>query len=185
MANTSLVIVVTSARTIANLGGFIKDASEPREEMRGLRHLFERLSGGLEKASVTVQSSASAPVRATGTLTLTFASIANNDTVTIAGTVLTCVTGTPSGAQFKKVTDGPTTAVNLAALINSNATLSLLMKAVAVSSVVTCTINTVGAIGNQATLATSNSGGIAVSAANFATGAGGAETSPVAYSRGL
>lgn len=183
---SSLVITVNSARSQADNGPrHIKSTTLPREEMRALAHYFSRLADGLENANVSVQSAALAPVRATGTITLTFASIANNDTVTIAGTVLTCVTGTPAGPQFKKVTDGPTTAANLAALINSNATLSKLVFATSSGSVVTLTCLASGTIGNLVTQATSNGTGFVLSAATLTTGAGGAETAPVSYSRGL
>lgn len=182
---SSLVITVNSARSQADNGNRIKSSTVPRDECRALAHYFSRLADGLENANFTVQAAALAPVRATGTITLTYASIANSDTVTIAGTVLTCVTGTPVGAQFKKVTDGPTTATNLAALINANTTLNKLVVASAAASVVTITCLAAGTIGNLITQATSNGTGFVVSAATLTTGAGGAETAPVAYSRGL
>lgn len=183
---SSLVITVNSARSQADNGlRHVKSSSLPREEMIALSHYFKRLSEGLENANIVVQSAALAPVRASGTNTLTFASIANNDTVTIAGTALTCVTAAPSGAQFRKITDGPTTAANLAAAINANAALSKLVFATAVASVVTITCLAAGTIGNLITQATSNGTGFVLSAATLTSGAGGAETAPVAYSRGL
>lgn len=181
---SSLVITVKSGRSQADAKRFIKDTTDPRGECRSLQHLFERLGAGLEPgSSFDVQTAAAAPVRATNTLTLTFASISNNDTVVVAGTTLTCVTGTPSGAQFKKLTDATTTAANLVALINSHATLKLLMKAANLAGVVTMTLHTPGAIGNQVPLVGST--GMVVGAANFASGAGGIESAAVNYSRGL
>ena len=139
---SSVVISISTARTQSDSSGrLVKSSSLPREEARALSHFFQRLAAGEESANWTIQTAALAPVRATGTVTLTYASVANNDTVTIAGTVLTCVTGTPAGAQFKKVTDGPTTAANLAALINSNSTLNKLVTATSAASVVTLTCN--------------------------------------------
>lgn len=183
---SSLVITINSARSQADNGlRHVKSSTLPREEMISLSHYFKRLADGLENANVVVQSAVLAPVRATATNTLTFASIANNDTVTIAGTVLTCVTGTPAGPQFKKVTDGPTTAANLAAAINANAALSKLVLATSAGSVVTLTCLIAGTIGNLITQATSNGTGFVLSSATLLTGAGGAETAPVAYSRGL
>lgn len=186
MAST-LVITVKSGRSSTDCRSrFVKDTSDPRGACRALEHLFERLRAGLETgSSFTVATSANAPVQATGTYTLTYASVANNDTVTIAGTVLTCVTGTPSGAQFKKQTDGPTTATNFAAAVNANATLSKFISASASGSVVTLTCLVPGTIGNTLTIATSNGTGFVVSAATLASGAGGTETTPVSYSRGL
>jgi hypothetical protein len=186
MANTSLVIVVSTPRSVADLAGLLKDTTDPRGEMRALSHYFKRLEQGCDKgvgSTVYVQDSASAPVRATNTLTLTYASISNNDTCVVAGTTLTCVTGTPSGgAQFKKQTDATVTAANLVACVNANTTLNKLMFASNVAGVVTLTLLSFGKIGNQTPLVGST--GIVVGAAAFASGAGGAETVAVSYSRG-
>ena len=184
MSNSTFVITLQSPRSVADLARFIKDTTNPREQALALQHLFTRLKGGEESGNFDVQTSASAPVRATNTLTLTYASISNNDTTVVAGTTLTCVTGTPSGAaQFKKVTDATTTAANLVACINANTTLNVLMKASNVAGVVTLTLHTPGKIGNQVPLVGST--GIVAGAATFASGAGGCELAPVNYSRGL
>jgi hypothetical protein len=184
MSNASFCVTVKTARSSSDLARFIKDTTDPRGEARVLGHLFDRIKGGLEPANFAVQTSANAPVHATNTLTLTYASISNNDTVVIAGTTLTCVTGTPSGsAQFKKDTDAPTTAANLVTCINANTTLNVLMAATRVSNVVTMTLHVPGVIGNQVPLVGST--GMVVGAAAFASGAGGIETAPVNYSRGL
>lgn len=186
MANTTLMITVSTPRSVADLAGLLKDTSDPRGEMRALSHFFKRIEQGDDKGggvTVYVSDSASAPVRATNTLTLTYASISNNDTVVIAGTTLTCVTGTPSGgAQFKKQTDATVTAANLVACVNANATLKLLMFASNVAGVVTLRLLTFGAIGNQTPLVGST--GMVVGAATFASGAGGAETVAISYARG-
>lgn len=186
MANKTLVIVVSTPRATGDITDLIKSTSVPRDEMIALSHYFKRLAEGCDKGvgtTVYASYSTSAPVRATNTLTLTYASISNNDTVVIAGTTLTCVTGTPSGgAQFKKQTDATVTAANLVACVNANSTLKLLMVASNVAGVVTLTLITFGAIGNQAPLVGST--GIVVGAAAFASGAGGAEIANVSYSRG-
>src|SRR6185312_12819200 len=122
--SSTLVITLKSARSQADVLRFVKDGSEPREAMHAFKKLFERLAGGLEAANVLVQSSANAPVQASGTVTLTYASVAANDTVTIAGVALTCSSTTTDATHFKKVTDGPTTAANLATCINTNTTLN-------------------------------------------------------------
>lgn len=186
MANKTLVIVVSTPRSTGDVTALIKDTNDPRGEMRGLSHFFKRLEEGCDKgAGTTVYASYStaAPVRATNTLTLTYASISNNDTTVPAGVTLTCVTGTPSGqAQFKKVTDATTTAANLVACVNANTTLNKLMSASNVAGVVTLTLNVFGAIGNQATLVGST--GMVAGAATFANGAGGSEVAQTSYSRG-
>lgn len=184
---SSLVLTIKSARTSTDvISRIVKSTTSPKEQARALAHFFHRLESGLDAASLDVQTSAAAPVAASGTITLTYASMANLDTLTVAGVTLTCVTGTPSGAQFKKVTDGPTTAANLVALINANTSTSKYVIASAVASVVTVTCLVKGEIGNLVGLATSNGTGAAVSAATLASGAGGAVSSiATSYSLGL
>lgn len=183
---SSFVITLKSARTDTDaISRWKKASSDARNECRVLEHLFERLASGLESGSFDVQTSANAPVRASGTVTLTYASVLANDTVTIAGTALTCSASTTDATHFKKVTDGPTTATNLATCINTNTTLNKFLLASASSSVVTVTCLVPGTIGNTLTLATSNGTGFVVSAATMASGAGGSETVAVNYSRGL
>ena len=186
MSNTSLVITVSSSRSIADLARFIKDTSEPREECHAIGKLFERIKEGLEpssgKTSFDVQTSASAPVRASQTLTLTYASISNSDTCVVAGVTLTCVTGTPTAHQFKKQTDATTTAANLVALVNSDATINIYVSAKNVAGVVTFTALAPGKVGNFLSLVGST--GMVAGAATFASGAGGSESIAVNYARG-
>jgi hypothetical protein len=186
MANKSLVLVVSTPRATGDVTDLIKSTSTPRDEMMALSLYFKRLAEGCDKGvgtTVYASYSTSAPVRATNTLTLTYASIANNDTVVIAGTTLTCVTGTPTpGTQFKKLTDATVTAANLVVCVNANTTLNKLMVATSVAGVVTLTLIAFGAIGNQTPLVGST--GMVVGAAVFASGAGGAEVANVSYSRG-
>lgn len=181
MANTSFVITLSTPATVSEMQKYIGAASNPRNECINLSLLFKRLADGLWPANFTVQTSGSAPVRGTNTLTLTYGSISNNDTVVILGTTLTCVTGTPSGAQFKKETNATVTAANLVVAVNANTTLNKLVFASSSVGVVTLTLLAYGAIGNQGTLVGST--GMVVGAATFANGAGGSETVIVSYSR--
>ena len=186
--SSTLMIVCKDARSQADVKKFIGIASSPREAMRKLEHYFERAACGAELCYVSCGTSANAPVQAQGKATLTYASIANSDTVTIAGQVLTCVTGTPTTHQFKKQTDAPTTAANLAALINSDAVTSLYVSATSSSNVVTITANMPGSVGNFIPMATSNGTGFALDASTLGTttaGAGGMETTVTSFSRGL
>ena len=185
---STLLITVKSGRSGTDLADkFNKDASLTRPMANALSAYFSAVGGGAEGASIDVQTASADPVAATGTYTLTYASIANNDTVTCAGVTLTCVTGTPVGAQFKKITDGPTTATNLATLINTNATTSTYVYASASGSVVTVRALVKHALGNLVGLTSSNGTGIAVSAATLTGGAGSttAATAPVTYAFGL
>lgn len=184
MANSSFVITLSTPLSVADMGQYIVDASAPLSECQQLNILFSRLASGLLPGSFTVQTSANAPVRATQTLTLTYASISNNDTVVVAGVTLTCVTGTPdpTAGEFKKETDAATTAANLVALVNSYADTKVLVSAANVSGVVTFTSLAPGAAGNFLTLVGST--GMAAGAGTFAGGAGACETVPVTFTRG-
>ncbi len=184
MANSSFVITINTPLSSTEMTSrYLLAASTPRNECMALSGFFKRLADGLSPGAFDCQYSPSAPVRASGTLTLTYASIANNDTCVIGGTTLTCVTGTPSGfTQFKKQTDATVTAANLVAAITGNTTLNKLVTAANVAGVVTITALVPGVIGNQITLVGST--GIVAGAANFVSGAGGAASAKVTYSRG-
>lgn len=184
MSNASFVIVLSSPRSQTDLGRFKKDTSEAREECHALAKLFERLAGGLETGSLAVYTSAAAPVVATNTVTVTYSSMTNGDTVVIGSTTLTAETGTPSGqAQFKMATSTTVTSANLIACINAHATLSLLMVATGggAGGVITLTLYAPGKLGNQVPLVGST--GMVAGAATFTSGAGGIETAAVNYAR--
>ena len=179
--SSSVSLIVTTESVDSKLLG---NAGSARESVNNVLNLLQAMLGGNENGKIDATLvQGTAPAAASGTVVLTYASIANNDTVTLGNTVLTCVTAAPSGAQFQKVTDGPTTATNLAALINSNATTSALFSATAVSSTVTITCLQKGVLGNAVGLTTSNGTGFAVTAPSG--GAGGPSGAPNTYRLGL
>ncbi len=182
MANTSFSIVVSTPETVAQMQRFILASSNARDEALALANYFTRLASGQASATFTVQTAATAPVRASNTLTLTYASIANNDTTVVCGVTLTCVTGTPTGAQFKKETDATVTAANLVALVNSLATTNIYVFASNVAGVVTLTAQSPGVNGNFLTLVGST--GIVRASALFTGGTGGSQSTPISYNRG-
>jgi hypothetical protein len=112
---------------------------------------------------------------ATGTITL--ASVLNNDTVTIAGQVLTAKTANPGANQFLVGVSNTADAAALVAAINlsTNATFGY-ATATSALAVVTVSGGDAGLIGNLVTLASSNGGRLAVSGAALT---GGAETAAV------
>ena len=73
------------------------------------------------------------------TATITLNSVLAGATVTVNGIVLTAVSGTPSVDQFKVGVSNTADAASLATAINSDASLSVVIAAVAVSGVVTLT----------------------------------------------
>lgn len=181
---STLVITVSSDKTQTTLSDRYRLASSrPVTSMVGLSSYFHAVGGGLESASVSVQTGAADAVRSSGTATVAYATLLAADTVTIAGNVLTCTTGAPSTAQFKKEVDGTTTAVNLAAAINAHATLSQMVSATSSAAVVTISSNAAGLIGNLIA-SVASSLGVVMGAATLAGGAGGANNAPITYARG-
>lgn len=180
----SIILTVNVDR--ADVNDYVRASSDPRGEMTALSTLFARLASGTVSGSVIAQKATVAAVAASQTITLTYASIANNDTVVIAGITLTCVTGTPSGyTQFKKETDATKTAANMVTAINNLTTLNIYVNATSALGVVTVKANQAGVVGNLIAVTTSNGTGFALGAAALAGGTGGAVVSPVTYSRGL
>ena len=94
-------------------------------------------------------------------ITLTYASIADGDTVTVHGIVLTCITGSAAVelAQFKKETDAAATAANLEDLIDAIFDSTTGVSAASSAGVVTIT----GAL----SVTTSNSAGFAISSSSY------------------
>lgn len=179
---------ITTNLSLSDADRFVKSSTDPWGECEELATLFRSLNSGAISGNIVVQKSTAAAVRASGTVTLVYADLAANDTVTIAGIVLTCVTGNPASfAEFKKVTDLATTAANLAASINGLTTLNVYVSASPSGGVVTVTAHQPGTVGNAITLAknSNNANGIAVSGVRLANGAGGIAAAPVTYSRGL
>lgn len=182
---TSLVLTVNTDRV--SLDAYQKTNGDAQGECNELASLFKALACGAFNGSVAVQKASVAAVAASGTYTITYAKLDANDTVTVAGITLTCVTGTPNTVQFKKETDATVTAANLAAKINALATVNIYVTATSALGVVTVTANQAGVVGNLITTAknSADADGIAVSAAALAGGAGGALTGATVYHRGL
>lgn len=174
---STIVVTITTNEADATQ---VAVAGQPHRCLRNVENILHAIATGSKLGGVAVQVSASDPVRASGTLTLTYASIANNDTCVIGGVTLTCVTGTPSGyTQFKKQTDATVTAANLVVAINNNTSTSKFCSASSALGVVTITAHAAGTVGNQ--IATVGSTGIVAGAAVLASGAGGAGTAAASY----
>lgn len=180
---SSLIITINSPLAKGTLKDQVaRGATLGEESITGLINHLAGVAGGVYPAAVTFGVSATDPVRASGTMTIVFATLAANDTVTVAGTTLTCVTSAPGANQFQKVTDGTVTAANLAAAINASAAINR-VSATSSGAVVTVTAHQAGTVGNLIPLV-SSAGGVTLSGAVLASGAGDADEAPVAYSFG-
>jgi len=175
MASLVLTIKTSKDPTV------FKQASQDRENLNRLINLLSGVNIGAIQATVDVQSASDDPVAAYATATITYASIANLDTITLFGETLTCVTGTPSTDEFKKLTDATVTAANLVTAANANEVISSLCTASSAAGVVTFTLKTKGIVGNYLADITKSSSGIAL--VQWANGTGGAQNSAVSIAR--
>lgn len=181
---SSLVITCQLGQTQASAQQRYQFSGKPKVQAQALRQLFTDLASGQHVGTVDVATGAAAPVAAAGAIAITYASVANNDTLTILGVTLTCVTGTPTADQFKKLTNATVTGDNLVAAILANATLAKYVTASNVSGTVTVTVKQKGSIGNVlAALATSNGTGFGLT--QWTGGTGGAEETVVSNALGL
>lgn len=158
-------------------------ASGNRMKQVTLNHAVNLLNGinsGIVDASVDVHQSSTDPVAAAGTITLTYANIDADDTVTVANVELTAkASGANGTTQFNKTTDATVTATNLKNCINANTTLNKIVVATSALGVVTVASVVKGLIGNGLALATSDATAFALVA--FTGGTGGSNGAPVTY----
>jgi phage tail sheath gpL-like len=182
---SSVVITISSPKSQQTLINDIQQSSSlATAETVKLSNWFRSIGSGTESANITVNTSSASPVAASGTLTLTYASITANDTMVIGKTTLTWKTGAPANeSEVRKITDLATTAENLVVAINAHSVLGNIVVASRVAGVVTITAKVKGEIGNQLPLSSSAAGAVA-SATYLASGAGGATGTAVSYSLG-
>lgn len=161
---------------------YVLNSKNRREVALRLSDLLRRIAGGNMKANLTVQSGASSPVAASGTITL--ASVAADDTVVIGGVTLTAKASPSGESQFSQAGTNTQDAASLAAKINAHSTLSLLVSATSSGAVVTVTALQKGVVGNR--IAMSQTGGtMTLSASALENGAGGATSAGQSFNIGL
>lgn len=153
--------------TTVGLFGSI-DTYSPRSVFHKFGRWFKAIASGQKSGAISISR---ACVKASGTIT--FASFADSDTVTINGVTLTGKTSPSGASQFAVGSSNTECAANLAAKINASALAGIVNVVTATSSlaVVTITCSVPGSIGNLCSLAISAHG--SVSAANLASGADG------------
>ncbi len=169
----SLVITVTTPR--ADVSTLIRDSSAPREGVARLANYLERASCGFEVATIAAQYSATNPVAASATITC--ASVAVDDTVTIGNTVLTAKASPSTENQFSQAGSNTADGASLAAVINVHSVLSLAVAATASNGVVTVTALQKGVLGNHVNLTSSDGATLAVTGSGHLTGGTGGATS--------
>lgn len=175
---------------MATINLTIKTSKDPNRfkrtnsDQENLQHLINLLSGisiGALQGTVDIQGSSADPVAAAGTATITYASIAANDTMVVGQTTFTCkASGANGTTEFNKVTDATATAAALAAAINANTTTSKYVVATSALGVVTITSLVKGVIGNAIVLAKTGTG---IALVQPTGGAGGATDTAVTVAR--
>lgn len=153
---------------------------QPKENLKRVLNELNGIQAGKLPGKIDLSASASDSVAATGTITL--ASLANGNTVTIGKTVFTAsstpTSNTATAVDFESDgADDTADAASLAAAINANALgVAPIVYATSALGVVTVTCRVPGLIGNQIALAKSGAP-ITVSASYLASGAGGSGSS--------
>jgi hypothetical protein len=142
-------------------------------------NLLKGLASGTVDGSVDVHYSATDGVAASGTITITHANVTNNDTTTIANTVITAATSGNGTTSWTIGADATADATAMAACINANTTLNKIVVATSALGVVTVTSVVKGLIGNGLALTTSDATAFALVA--FTGGTGGSSGSPVSF----
>jgi phage tail sheath gpL-like len=164
-ANTSATDVVPSQLFVTNADAWAY--------ARALSGYFGAAAEGAKTINIVCQSNG---VAASGTIT--FASFANNDTITVNGVTLTGKTTPTLATEFAVGASNAACAINAAACINAqSANLAKQVIATASGAVVTVTANVPGTWGNYGTLAISAHG--SVSGANLSGGTLGAVSSAI------
>ena len=168
MANQTVITVTHGKETFQTAKDLLlKPSSKPRQAMVYFSRFFDAVSIGNRQAKVTAQVNSGDAVAASGTVT--FASIAAADTVTV-GTETFTASASPSGNNQFLVTGGDTAAASaFAAKVATHPNLSQYLTASAVGAVTTITATVSGRIGNNIPLAISLRG--SVSGAHLANGA--------------
>lgn len=188
MPNATFVLTCKTELSETNVNGEILKP-DSREAIQALLNYVTALSSGAARANITAQTSASAPVVASHTITVDQSAVTADDEIIVLGVTLTAkASGANGTTEFDAVTDDATMATNLAACINANTTLSNYVSAEAAAAVVTITTLAAGSIANYLTasaLGTITSGTPFTISGAYTGGAGGAESAVKTYSFGI
>ncbi|HET8687076.1 MAG TPA: hypothetical protein VFM18_10480, partial [Methanosarcina sp.] len=114
-------------------------------------------AGTRASGTVTFAANPSYGVQASGTITIAAGNVTAGDTLTIQGTLITFVSGTPTGNQVQVGSSNTVTASNLQTFLQTSADVNLsLMTYSTVLNVVTVTAKVFGVAGNSYTLVKSS-----------------------------
>ena len=154
-------ISIKNSESVADMQQWLRNSGSP-DKHNCLNAIINYLNGlnQLVRNPSTFRVDSSDAVQASGTVTLS--SMVAADTVTVNGTVFTCVASGATNNQFNVGASDTITAANLAAAINSSTTAAFrnLVTASSSAAVVTVVSNPEGVLGNAITLAISAHGSV-------------------------
>lgn len=181
---SSVILTIKSELTQAQAQTLLKRGSDrDKEGLRSLKNFLNAIPNQT-RAIIDVQTGSSAPVAASATATC--ASVAVDDTITIAGVTLTAKASPANENQFSQAGTDTADAASLASKISAHSVLGNLMSATSSSEIVTITMKQKGVIGNYITLTSSNGTRLAVTGSGyFTSGTGGATDTANIYTLGL
>lgn len=176
---SSLTLVISTANT--DKREFASDG-QVNKSLSAASNLLKGIASGNVIGSVVASRSDNDAVQASGTITC--ASVAADDTVTIGKTTLTAKASPASEDEFDQSGTDTADGADLAAVINAHSVLSKFVYATASAGVVTVTAHQAGSVGNHIALSSSNGTRLAVSGSGYlASGAGGCESVPATFGR--
>lgn len=177
---SSFTIQLKTSRQGGNLALLTDGTTDLKRVALGASQLVNRLSEGLDSGELQVSYSSVDPAAAVASVAITHASLVANDTLKIGRQTITAkASGAVAGTEFNIGANATADAVNLAAAINANTTLSkYFVASIAVAGTVTVTARLKGAWSNLL-YSVSSSAGMVVT--DFASGTGGFDSAPASY----
>lgn len=158
-----------------------KKPGQDRDNLKRIQRYIDQIATGKIAASIDISDSATAPVAASGTLTLVSA-IATD--VAVIGTETFTASSTPSGENQWEIdgADDTADALSLATAINAHSVTGKTYIATVVAGVITITARMKGSFGNELSISSVDST-ITASGAFLTGGTGGAEDAPESFSK--
>lgn len=177
---SSLVISLKTDVQGGDLSSLNTSTRDKNAVIKDVCNQLKRISSGIAAGEVQVSHSSTSPVAASASVAITHANLAADDVIIVCRQTLTAKDSGANGTtQYNIGADAPADAVNLAACINANTTLSKYVLASAASGTVTLTAKLKGAWGNLLSVTSSDN---AFAITDFASGTGGFDSAPNSWS---
>lgn len=177
---SSIVLTIKTEDTQSDVNTKLRlDTIKDKEGAIELKKYIKNMSSGIVRGIIDVQTGSAAPVAASGTITL--ASFADDDTLTIGGVTITGKSSPTTEDHFEIDGNDTADAAALAACINAHSTLSQVLTASSNAAIVTITLKQKGVIGNFFVIAASAHATLAQPSG----GTGGVTNAAIQYNLGI